>query len=165
MTLSPSEPLGPRHELSAFDSGQPTLDDWLRSRALASRESGAARSYVVCDGASVVAYYCLANGAVTRASAPGAVRRNMPDPVHVMLLGRLAVDRRCQRRGLGRAMLRDAILRTLNAADIAGIRAMLVHALNADAARFYRENGFAASPGDELVLMLPLAAARAALGG
>jgi len=165
MKLTAPEPLGARHEHPAFDSGEPALDDWLRNRALASQETGAARSYVVCEGRSVVGYYCLANGAVIRAGAPGAIRRNMPDPIPVMLLGRLAVDRRYQRRGLGRALLRDAILRTLNSAEIAGIRAMLVHALNAEAARFYRENGFAASPGDELVLMLPLSTARAALGG
>lgn len=95
--------------------------------------------------------------------APGAVRRNMPDPIPVVLLGRLAVARSHQGRGIARALVRDAILRTLQAAEIAGIRALLVHALDEDATAFYRHLGFVGSAVDPLVLMLPLATARRSL--
>ena len=126
--LRPPERLDPAHEIADFDSGSPALDDWLRRRAQYNETAGASRTYVVCQGTRVVAFYSLANGAVVHAGVPGRIRRNMPDPIPIMVLGRLAVDRRLQRRGLGRALLRDAILRTLQAAEIAGIRAILVHA-------------------------------------
>ena len=163
MTLAPPEPLKPDHDLSRFASGRPALDDWLRERAAGNERSGASRTYVVADGARVVGYYALSTGAVDCRQAPGRVRRNMPDPIPVMLMGRLAVDRAWQGRGLGRALLKDAILRTLKAAEIAGMRALLVHALDEDAARFYRHNGFLVSPIDPLVLMLPLDTARKAM--
>lgn len=151
------------HVVDNFDSGIPALDAWLRSRALRNEAEGASRTYVLCQDMRVVAFYCLANGAVLQASAPGRVRRNMPDPIPVMVLGRLAVDRQFQGRGLGKALLRDAILRTLQAADIAGVRAILVHAKDDKARAFYERCGFLASPIDPLTLMLPLKAARAAL--
>ena len=163
MTLSPPEPLRPGHDLASFECGRPALDNWLRQRALRNESAGASRTYVVCAALRVVGYYCLATGAVECARTPGRVRRNMPDPVPVMLMGRLAVDRTQQGAGLGRALLRDAILRTLQAAEIAGMRALLVHALDQDAARFYRYNGFLPSPMDPFVLMLPLDTARKAL--
>ena len=146
-----------------FDSGRATLDDWLHLRALRNESAGASRTYVVCEGTRVGADYCLSSGAVECRMVPGKVRRNMPDPIPVLLLGRLAVDKTRQGRGLGRAVLRDAILRTLKAAEIAGIRALLVHALDEEAARFYRHNGFLLSPIDPMVLMLPLQTARKAL--
>lgn len=164
MTLAPPRPIATGDDLSTFDSGRPVLDDWLKQRAVRNESAGASRTYVVCEGARVVGYYCLATGAVECRQAPGRVRRNMPDPIPVMLMGRLAVDRTQQGRGLGRALLKDAILRTLKAAGIAGMRALLVHALDEDAARFYRHNGFLDSPIDPLVLMLPLDTARRALG-
>ena len=162
--LKPPQPLGPDHDLTKFACGRPSLDDWLRSRALKNQISGASRSYVVCDNGEVVAYYCLATGAVESRQAPGKIRRNMPDPIPVMVLGRLAVDTRLQGQGVGKALLKDAILRTLQAAEIAGIRCLLVHALDDAAARFYRRNGFLDSPIDPLTLMLPLETARKALG-
>ncbi|MEQ1888486.1 MAG: GNAT family N-acetyltransferase [Alphaproteobacteria bacterium] len=158
------QPLTAHHDCSGFDSGQPVLDEWLRNTAARNEASGASRTYVICDGAKVLAYYCLANGAVTHAASPGKIRRNMPDPIPVMILGRLAVDSSLHARGIGRGLLKDAILRTLNASEIAGIRAMLVHAINEDAARFYRHNGFLESPSDSLLLMLPLDTIRKALG-
>jgi GNAT superfamily N-acetyltransferase len=161
--LRPSERLTPAHELDDFDSGSAQLDDWLRRRALRNDADGASRTYVVCQGTSVAAFYCLANGAVLHAGAPGRVRRNMPDPIPVMVLGRLAVDRRFQGQGLGSALLRDAILRTLQAADIAGIRAILVHAKDEKARAFYERSGFLPSTIDPLTLTLPLKNARAAL--
>ena len=162
--LKPPQPLGPDHDLTKFACGRPSLDDWLRSRELKNQISGASRSYVVFDNGEVVAYYCLATGAVESRQAPGKIRRNMPDPIPVMVLGRLAVDTRLQGQGVGKALLKDAILRTLQAAEIAGIRCLLVHALDDAAARFYRRNGFLDSPIDPLTLMLPLETARKALG-
>jgi len=164
VTLAPPEPIRDDHDLSPFDSGRPVLDDWLKRRAIRNQNTGASRTYVICDGSRVVGYYCLSTGAVDIARAPGRVRRNMPDPIPVMLMGRLAIDRTVQGTGLGRALLKDAILRTLRAADIAGIRALLVHALDDWAAGFYLHNGFLPSPIDPLVLMLPLETARKAIG-
>ena len=163
MTLAPPRPIRPEDDLSQFDSGRAVLDDWLRQRAMRNESAGASRTYVVCDGSRVVGYYCLASGSVESRGTPGRVRRNMPDPIPVMLMGRLAVDRTQQGTGLGRALLKDAVLRTLTAAEIGGVRALLVHALDASAAAFYRHNGFLASPLDPFVLMLPLDTARRAL--
>jgi GNAT superfamily N-acetyltransferase len=155
--LTPPEKLRDDHDLSRFQCGEPALDDWLRRRALHNEESGASRTYVVRTGLRVVAYYALAVGAVAHASTPGRVRRNMPDPVPVMIIGRLAVDQEFHGRGLGQGLLRDALLRTLQAADIAGIRAILVHAISSDAQRFYERHGFLRSPIDPLMLMITLA--------
>lgn len=163
MTIQPPRPLQTSDDVSRFNSGQAALDDWLRERAAKSGISGAARTFVVCEDGRVIGYYCLANGSVERRQTPGNVRRNMPDPIPVMILGRLAVDLEYQGKSVGRGLLRDAILRTLKAAGIAGIRALLVHALDDAAAGFYRSNGFVDSPVDPLILMLPLARARQAL--
>lgn len=147
------------HDLADFNSGEPALDDWLRRRALANEESGSSRTYVVCVGKRVVGYYSLAVGAVAHAGAPGRVKRNMPDPVPVMVLGRLAVDKDFQGRGIGSGLLRDAVLRTVQAAEIAGIRAILVHALSDAAKRFYQDHGFIASPIDPMTVMITVAEA------
>ena len=163
MTLQPPQPLRADHDLSGFECGAPVLDEWLRKRAPGNEASGASRTYVVSEGARVLAYYSLATGSVEHSHAPGRVRRNLPDPIPVMILGRLAVDVRVQGQGIGRGLLKDAILRTLNAAEIAGVRAILVHALDETAAAFYRNNGFLDSPIDSLTLMLPLAQARKGL--
>ena len=158
------EPITADHVVAAFDSGRPVLDGWLVSRALRNEREGGSRTYVVSDGGAVVAYYCLSAGSVMHRVAPGRIRRNMPDPIPVVLLGRLAVARSHQGRGIARALARDAVLRTLQAAEIAGIRALLVHALDEGAAAFYRHLGFVGSTIDPLVLMLPLATARRAFG-
>lgn len=165
MTFAPPQPIRAAHDLSRFDSGRPVLDDWLRERAAKNESLGASRTYVVCDGALVVGYYCLASGSVERMRSPGKLRRNMPDPIPVIMLGRLAVDRTWQGAGLGSALLKDAILRTLKAANIVGMRALLVNALDERAAQFYRHNGFLESPFDPLVLMLPLETARKGING
>jgi GNAT superfamily N-acetyltransferase len=159
------EKLRPDHDFSSFDSGTPVLDDWLRRRALSNQESGASRTYVVCAGRRVVGYYALAAGAVAQGEATGRTRRNMPDPVPVMVIGRLAIDSGYQGRGLGRALLRDAVLRTMQAADIAGIRAVLVHAISEDARRFYERCGFQPSPVDPMTLMITMRDARQVLIG
>jgi GNAT superfamily N-acetyltransferase len=163
--INAPERLTPDHDLSSFNSGTPILDAWLRRRALPNQESDASRTYVICAGKRVVGYYALAAGAVAQAEATGRTRRNMPDPVPVMVLGRLAVDATCQGHGLGRALLRDAVLRTVQAADIIGIRAILVHAISEDARRFYQSCGFQPSPADPMTLMITLQDARQALIG
>jgi GNAT superfamily N-acetyltransferase len=159
------EKLRPDHDFSSFDSGTPVLDDWLRRRALPNQESGASRTYVVRAGRRVIGYYALAAGAVAQSEATGRTRRNMPDPVPVMVLGRLAIDSGHQGRGLGRALLRDAVLRTMQAADIAGTRAMLMHAVSEDAKRFYERCGFQPSPLDPMTLMVTMRDAHRALIG
>ena len=163
--ISAPEKLEPNHDLSSFDSGTPVLDDWLRRRALPNQESGASRTYVVCAERRVVGYYALAAGAVAQAEATGRTRRNMPDPVPVMVIGRLAIDSSYQGRGLGRALLRDAVLRTMQAADIAGIRAVLVNAISEEAKRFYERCGFQPSPVDPMTLMITMRDAGQALTG
>lgn len=134
-----------------FDSGNPVLDGWLTGEALRNEQSGASRTYVVREAGRIVAYYSLATGGVERSSAPGGIRRNMPDPIPVMILARLAVARSHQGRGIGRALVRDALLRTARASGIAGIRAVTVHAIDEQAAAFYERLGFKPSPVDDLV--------------
>ena len=131
----------------------------MRRRALHNEASGASRTYVVCIGKTVVGHYTLAVGAVAHAEAPGRVRRNMPDPLPVMVIGRLAVDKSLQRRCIGKGLLRDAVLRTVQASEIAGIRAILVHAISEPAKRFYEGCGFIASPIDPLTVVLTVAEA------
>jgi len=157
------EKLQPEHDVSKFDCADPVLNDWLRRRALQNQQSGASSTYVVLDNRRVAGYYSLAAGSVARESAPGRVRRNVPDPVPVVVLGRLAIDQDYQRQGLGRSLLRDAILRVLQAADIIGVRAILVHALFEEAKRFYEKCGFTASPINPLTLMITLPEAIGAL--
>ncbi|HEU5401787.1 MAG TPA: GNAT family N-acetyltransferase [Terriglobales bacterium] len=163
--LSPPEKLSANHDVSQFQCGEPALDNWLKRRALNNEESGASRTYVVCTGNRVMAYYALAVGAVTHVAAPGRVRRNMPDPVPVMVIGRLAVDQALQGQAIGPALLRDAVLRTLQAAEIAGIRAILVHAISGRAKEFYEKWGFIASPVDPMTLMITVAEAEKAIAG
>ena len=133
------------------------------SRVLRNEQEGGSRTYVVSEDGKVIGYYCLAAGSVMRRATPGRIRRNMPELIPVVLLGRLAVTRSHQGKGIAQALVRDAVLRTLQAAEIAGIRTLLVHSLDEDAAAFYRHLGFVESPIDPLVLMLPLATARSAL--
>ena len=161
--LSAPQPLADSHQLDAFACGEPSLDEWLKRRARANQISDASRTFVVADGAAVVGYYCLAAGAVGRDAAPKALRRNRPDPLPVVVLGRLAIHSAHQQQGIGTALLRDAIVRTLRAADQAGVTALLVHALSEDARRFYLSRGFLESPIQPMTLCLPLATARAAV--
>jgi GNAT superfamily N-acetyltransferase len=163
--ISPPEKLRADHDLSEFACGEPSLDDWLQKRARQNEESGASRTYVVCAGPQVVGYYALAVGAVAHEEATGRVRRNMPDPVPVMIIGRLAVHENFQGRKIGPGMLRDAVLRTLQAAEIAGIRAILVHAISDHARKFYEDCGFIASPIDPMTLMITVAEAAKAFVG
>ncbi len=162
MSLSAPEPLTVAHDLTGFNSGEEALDSWLRRRALGNQASGASRTFVVCEERRVVAYYALASSAVTANEAPGRFRRNMPDPIPVVVLGRLAVDLGFQSKGLGRALIRDAAYRVLQAADLIGIRGLLVHALNQGAREFYERLGFDPSPLDPMTLMISLTDLKAA---
>ena len=161
MALSPPEPLRDDHETEGFDSGEAALDDWLTRRARANHASGASRTYVVCEGKRVVGYYALASGAVAQATVPGKFRRNMPDPIPVVVLARLAVDRSRQGRGLGRAMFRDAARRVAQAADAIGIRGIVVHAISEEARRFYIALGFDPCPAEAMTLVVTLRDIRA----
>ena len=163
MTLSPAELLIDPHQTTSFNCGVPSLDDWLKRRARANQVSGASRTYVACEADQVVGYYALAAGSVDVASAPGRFRRNMPDPVPVVILGRLAVDLSQRGKGLGRALVRDAGSRVLQAADVVGIRGTLVHAVSDEARQFYEAVGFEPSPLDAMTLMMTLGDLRAAL--
>ena len=164
MALTAPAPLDASHALTEFNSGTPSLDDWLRRRALANQVTGAARIFVLCEGLQVVAYYALASGAVATTSATGRFRRNMPDPIPIVLLGRLAVDQRYQGKGIGRALFRDAGLRLLSAAEGIGIRGVLVHAISEDAKAFYVALGFDASPLEPMTLMVTLTDLRTSFG-
>jgi GNAT superfamily N-acetyltransferase len=154
--LAAPQPLDQGHNLAEFSSGVAQLDDWLKRRARSNQVSGASRTFVVCDDSRVVAYYALASGAVSLSEAPNRFRRNMPDPIPVAILGRLAIDQAYQGKGLGRALVRDAGLRLLNAAEILGIRGMLVHAISDDARAFYLALGFEQSSLDPMTLMVML---------
>jgi GNAT superfamily N-acetyltransferase len=144
--LSPPELLAEHHDIADFSSGEASLDEWLRRRARANQVSGASRTYVVCEDKRVIAYYALASGVIAVESAPGRFKRNMPDPIPVAVLARLAVDRDWHGKGLGRALFRDAALRVAQAADAIGIRGIVVHAISEEAKKVYVALGFDPSP-------------------
>ena len=163
MTISAPEPLASHHDVRSFASGVESLDHWLKHRALKNQATGASRTFVLCEEQSVRAYYALASSAVIVDAAPGRFRRNMPDPIPVVVLGRLAVDQSLQGKGIGRALVRDAGLRVIQAADTIGIRGMIVHALSDEAKSFYERVGFEPSPIDPMMLMVTLADLKASL--
>jgi GNAT superfamily N-acetyltransferase len=163
MALTSPQPIDEHHELGSFDSGVPVLDDWLRRRARINQANGASRTYIVCDEYQAVGYYALASGAVDIINATGRVRRNMPDPVPVVVLGRLAIGRGYQGKGLGRALIRDAAQRVLQAAHVIGIRGLIVHAISPEAKAFYLAVGFEVSPLEPLTLMITLSDMQAVL--
>ena len=150
------EKLSANHDIDRFDCGKEPLNRFLQRHALTNQAASAARTYVVCsESPRVVGYYSLTVGAVEHGSAPGRVTRGLArHPVPVMLLARLAVDRTIQGSGLGKALLKDALLRTAQAAEIAGIRALLVHAKDDEAKAWYERFDFEASPTDPYDLFL-----------
>ncbi len=157
LLLAAPQPLEATHDVASFDCGEPSLDEWLKRRALANHLSGASRTFVVVDErVLVVGYYALAAGAISHESAAGAVRRNMPDPIPVLVLGRLAVDQRAQGIHLGAALLRDAVQRAAAVSQSAGVRAIVVHAINDRAREFYQHYGFQGSPLHPMTMMLRL---------
>lgn len=153
------------HELSTFDCGVPALNRWIRRKALANQVSGASRTFVYVDETGrVVGFYALAMGAVERSMVDDDTGQDMPDPIPIALLGRLAVDQTQQGKGLGSDLLRDALLRILRTAEDIGVRAVLVHAKNESAKAFYTRWGFRASPVDSLMLMITIAELKSSLG-
>lgn len=157
LQLLPPESLSAGHKLAEFECGEASLDDWLKRRSLANHLSGASRTFVVTDpNRRVFGYYAMASGAVAHSQTTSAVRRNMPNPVPVMVLGRLAVDLRAQGIKLGAALLQDAVGRARAVAQNTGVRAVLVHALNEHAKQFYEHYGFQVSPIQPMTLMLRL---------
>ena len=161
--LCAPQPLSDQHQLADFESGEPSLDDWLKRRAAKNQANGSSRTYVVCEGEAVIGYYCLAAGAIGHAEAPSTLKRNRPDPVPVLVLGRLAIHKDHHQKGIGTALLNDAIRRAIQAADIAGITALLVQAISEQARRFYLSRGFVESPIKPMTLCLMLATVRQAL--
>lgn len=157
MQLSAPEPLSASHLLDDFECGEPALDGWLKRRAMANQSSAASRTFVVADqDHRVCAYYAMAAGAVAHQASTSTVRRNMPDPIPVMVLARLAVDRRAQGMKLGASLLQDAVNRAVAVSQNAGVRALLVHALHDRARLFYEKYGFQVAPAHPLTLMLRL---------
>jgi GNAT superfamily N-acetyltransferase len=155
-------PITAEHEVSRFDCGKEPLNDWIKSKA-AKSEGRSSRCYVVCQGKTVIGYYCLSTGAVAHAGAPRGLRQNLPDPTPVMVIGRLAVDKEFHSRGIGTGMLKDAFSRILFASKTVGARAIIVHAIDEEAIPFYTAHDFRAFPTDSRTLWLPIATLGAAL--
>ncbi|MEW5558801.1 GNAT family N-acetyltransferase [Enterobacter asburiae] len=156
--VTPPEPLSTAHQLAEFVSGEAVLDDWLKQKGLKNQALGAARTFVVCktDTKQVVGFYSLATGSVNHVEATGSLRRNMPDPIPVIILARLAVDVSFRRKGLGVDLLHDAVLRCYRIVENIGVRAIMVHALTEGAKGFYPHHGFKASQTQERTLFLKL---------
>lgn len=162
--LLPPALLRDDHDLSLFDCGEPSLNDWLIRRARTNQASGGSRTFVLCRAGFVVGYYSLAVGAVAVTLAPGRGRSRIAEPVPVVVLSRLAVDRSLHGQGLGRALLRDALRRTLPAARAIGAGCLLAPAPGEVARQFYLACGLLPAPGDPALLMVTLGGAVAALG-
>lgn len=156
-------PITANQELANFDCGVFSLNEWLKRRALKNHASGASRCFVLCADLGVVGYYCLSAGAISLNAAPKAMRRNMPEPLPILLLGRLAVDQRYHNQGIGQALLRDAMLRAVNVSRDASVFALLVHALSDQAKQFYLSRGFIESPLQPMTLMMTIETIRAIL--
>jgi N-acetylglutamate synthase-like GNAT family acetyltransferase len=157
LQLSAPQALTNSHVLDQFDCGEVVLDDWLKRRAMTNQLSGASRTFVVADqDGRVYGYYAMAAGAVSHQMATRSVRQNMPDPVPVMVLARLAVDTGAQGNAIGASLLQDAVNRAVAVSQNAGVKAVLVHALHDRAKRFYEHYGFKASSLHTMTLMLVL---------
>lgn len=155
--LVPPQPILDQHKCEAFSCGKSELDDWLKQRAIKNQVAGSSRTFVLTSADNtVIGYYCLAAGAVVRSSVRRGLRQNMPDPIPVIVLGRLAVDRSVRGKGLGADLLADAIGRARQAATVVGAAAMLVHALDEEAREFYLHHDFLPSLGDDMTLMIRL---------
>jgi GNAT superfamily N-acetyltransferase len=146
------------HRLEGFDCGEPALNDWLVRRALGNQAAGTSRTWVVTRESTgmVVAYYASSTASVMRAAAPRRMARNQPADLPAILLGRMAVDNRHQRKGLGAAMLKHFVTKAIEVSAIVGVRLVLVHAKDEQATDFYLHHGFVKSPIDPLTLMLLL---------
>lgn len=144
------------HQTAGFDCGIDSLNEWLIRRALKNEYGGGSRTYVVCNGKRVAGYYAIAAGSIAREESPGRIRRNMPDPIPALILGRLAVDQGWQGAGIGQGLLKDAIARSINVSQQIGARVLIVHALNNKAEVLYLKHGFMVNPAILNTLLLPL---------
>lgn len=154
LLLNAPIPIEENHDLSQFDSGIQSLNDWLQKKALKNEKARASRTFVICQNNQVIGYYSLASASIAHEEATSKTRRNMPDPVPAVLLGRLAVDQTYQGKGLGSALLQDALKRIVKNAQAVAVKAVLVHALDKKSAEFYISHGFHPSPLNEYTLML-----------
>ena len=145
------------HITSGFSCGNASLDDWLAKRALKNQTSGASKTFVICEqNFHVIGFYALATGSAERNLVAGNLSRGMPEPIPVIILGRLAVDTQYKGKKLGASLLKNAMLRTLSIADNVGVRGLLVHALSEDAKQFYLKYGFQESPMESMTLMISI---------
>ena len=149
------------HSLEEFDCGETSLNEWLKKRALKNDVGDASRTYVVCCDNIVVAYYPLHLGCIQHSDAVRKIKRNMPDPIPAIVLGRLAVDLNHQGQGLAKGLIKDMFLRAIQVSDLAGTKAVLVKALNDRVATFYQTFGFVQSKTDSLLLMKAISEVRA----
>jgi GNAT superfamily N-acetyltransferase len=163
VSFRPPELLASQHLVDNFTCGIDSLDSWLKRRALVNQVSGATRTYVICIDNKVIGYYALASGAIASQAVTGKFRRNMPEPIPVVILARLAIDNSYRGQGLGRALFRDAALRIAQAADLIGIRGIIVHAISEEAKRFYLALGFNLSPLEPMTLFVTLKEIKACL--
>ena len=153
--LTPPAPITAEHDVAQFDCGKIPLNDWLRKYAL-KNEGRASRCFVTCSSRVVVGFYCLAAGSVEPLDVPGALKRNMPSIIPVLVLGRMAVDKQYQGHGIGGALLKDALRRAATVSTDIGAAAVLVHAIDSEAVPFYVQYGFQAFPEGTLTLYLPM---------
>lgn len=148
-------PLQRDHDTSLFDCGRPSLNEWLKRFAYINQQSDSARTYVLLQSNRITGYYSLSAGAVRKEESPPRIAKGLAShPIGVILLARLAVDKNEHGRGLGKKLLLDALRRALGAADVIGARAVLVHAMDEQAAAFYGKFGFETSPIEPKQLML-----------
>lgn len=164
-SLSRPRPIAAGDDCATFDCGVSALDEWVRARALKNEKTGASRTFVSVDADSglVAGYYCLSASSLAREDATSNLRRNMPDPLPVILIGRLAVDTRFQGSGLGVSLLQEAIRKGVEASRIVGARALVVHAINESAEQFYLKFGFTRVPDSARVMYITMAAAEATI--
>jgi hypothetical protein len=154
--ITPPTLLNASHDFSRFDCGNEALNDWLKVRALDS-EGKTARTYVACDNNSVIGYYCISSGAVERSELPKALRKHgLPNPIPIAIIGRLARDLSYKGTGLGLDLLHDALSKIVLASETIGIRCVLVHAIDDQAAKFWRENEFIESSIGARTFFLPI---------
>lgn len=162
--ITPPELLTNQHQITDFDCGEPMLDEWLKRFALKNQKANASRCFVVCVDKKVIGYYALASGSIERLQVSKSISRNMPDPILVTVLGRLAIDKHFQGLQVGAGLLKDAMLRTLIVSEHIEVKAMLVHAISESAQNFYLQYGFKPCPFNDMTLMLPVTHIKKLLG-
>ena len=165
MPLSAPVPLADHHDLGSFNCSEPSLNEWLQKRARSNAASGASNVFVCCDGNKVVGYYATSASSVLHADVPKRLTRNMPNPVPVVLLGRLAVDVSQEGKGLGRSLFKDAAQRVNQAADQIGVVAIVVHPITEQARAFWLKQGFVDCPGEHRMMVATLKDIRAVIDG